>query len=94
MFNMIRGIPALQGGEEVNKLGWNCFQVFLDLDCLGMSRHKCTKEWYKAYLQASRMLYSGLALSEVSPYPISHDSISRWLNDKCFRPRDLWEKSQ
>lgn len=56
-----------------------------------MSRHKCTKELYKAYLQASSMRYSGLALSEVSPYPISHDSISRWLNDKCFRPRDLWE---
>jgi hypothetical protein len=37
------------------------------------------------------MRYSGLALSELSPYPISHDSISRWLNDKCFRPRDLWE---
>ena len=35
--------------------------------------------------------YSGVALSEVSPYPISHDSMSRWLNDQCFRPRDLWE---
>jgi hypothetical protein len=56
-----------------------------------MSRHKCTKELYKAYLQASSMRYSGLALSEVSPYSISHDSISRWLNDKCFRPRDSWQ---
>ena len=42
-----------------------------------MSRHKCTKELYKAYLLASSMRYSGIALSEVSPYLISHDSISR-----------------
>jgi hypothetical protein len=37
------------------------------------------------------MRYSELALSEVSPYSISHASISRWVHDKCFRPRDLWE---
>ncbi len=37
------------------------------------------------------MRYSGLALSEVSPYPISYDSISRWWHDKCFRSRDLCE---
>ena len=55
-----------------------------------MSRHRCTKELYKAFLQASSMRYSGLALSEVSPIPLSHDSISRWLADKNFRPRELW----
>jgi hypothetical protein len=50
-----------------------------------MSRHRCTKELYKAFLQASSMRYSGLALSEVSPISLSHDSISRWLADKnCF----------
>ena len=59
-----------------------------------MSRHKCTKELYRAFLQASSVRYSGLALSEVSPTPISHDSISRWLNDKSFRPSGIWEISK
>jgi hypothetical protein len=35
-----------------------------------------------------------LALSEVSPIELSHDSISRWLNDKSFRPSGIWEASQ
>lgn len=56
-----------------------------------MSRHLCTKELYTTFLQASSVRYSGLALSEVSPLPISHDSISRWLADRYFRPRDLWQ---
>ena len=56
-----------------------------------MSRHRCTKELYKAFLSASSIRYSGLALSEVSPILISHDSISRWLNDQCFRPREVWQ---
>lgn len=56
-----------------------------------MSRHHCTLELYKAFLQASSVRYSGLALSEVSPIPISHDSISRWLNEKNFRPREVWK---
>ncbi|ALB22334.1 hypothetical protein Psal006b_02058 [Piscirickettsia salmonis] len=47
-----------------------------------MSRHKCTKEIYKAFLQASSVRYSGLALSEVSPKPFSHDSVSRWLQSQ------------
>ena len=55
-----------------------------------MSRPRCTQELYKAFLQASSIRYSGLALSEVSPIPLSHDSISRWLADKNVRPRALW----
>ena len=55
-----------------------------------MSRHKCTQELYKSFLQATSIRYSGLALSEVSPLEISHDAISRWLSEKHFRPRDLW----
>ncbi|QGO67095.1 hypothetical protein Psal073_02062 [Piscirickettsia salmonis] len=55
-----------------------------------MSRHKCTKEIYKAFLQASSVRYSGLALSEVSPKPFSHDSVSRWLQSQQYRPRDIW----
>ena len=59
-----------------------------------MSEFKCTKELYKAFLQASSVRYSGLALSEVSPRELSHDSISRWLKSKSFRPREVWEISQ
>lgn len=59
-----------------------------------MARFKCAKELYKAFLQASSVRYSGLALSEVSPTELSHDSISRWLKNKCFRPREIWEMSQ
>ena len=55
-----------------------------------MSRHKCTTELYKAFLQATCVRYSGLALSEVSPYELSHDSISRWLQDRHFRPHEIW----
>jgi len=56
-----------------------------------MSAHKCTKEIYQAFLQASSVRYSGLALSEVSPEPLSHDSVSRWLNSSSFRPREIWQ---
>ena len=56
-----------------------------------MSRHKCTKELYKSFLQASSIRYSGTALSEVSPIEISHDSISRWLAYKNLRPREVWQ---
>jgi Transposase DDE domain len=56
-----------------------------------MSRHKCTKDIYKAFLQASSVRYSGLALSEVSPEPLSHDSASRWLQSQSFRPRGIWD---
>lgn len=41
-----------------------------------MSRHKCTKELYKAFLQASSVRYSELALSDVSSEELSHDSTS------------------
>lgn len=56
-----------------------------------MSNHKCSKEIYKAFLQASSVRYSGLALSEVSPEPLSHDSVSRWLSSSNFRPREIWQ---
>lgn len=59
-----------------------------------MSGHKCTKELYKAFLQASSVRYSGLALSEVSPSEVSHDGVSRWLKDKRFSPREIWSISK
>lgn len=59
-----------------------------------MSRHKCTKELYKSFLEASSLRYSGLALSEVSPADLSHDSVSNWLKSRHFRPRDIWSLSK
>lgn len=58
-----------------------------------MSRHKCTKSLYTSFLQASSIRYSGLALSEVSPVSLSHDSVNRWLNSCSFRPSGVWELS-
>lgn len=52
---------------------------------------KCNKDLYRSFLQASSVRYSGLALSEVAPYEIAHDSVSRWLKSKKFRPRELWD---
>ena len=59
-----------------------------------MSRHKCTKELYKAFLQASSVRYSGLALSEVSPDELSHDGISRWLKSQHFSPKEIWSTAE
>jgi hypothetical protein len=61
-----------------------------------MSRHKCDKELYKAFLQASCIRYSGLALSEVSPDKLSHDSVSRWLkkSSSSLRPKEIWQISK
>ena len=59
-----------------------------------MSRHKCTTEIYKAFLQATSVRYSGVALSEVSPTDISHDSVSRWLQDRHFRPSEIWATTE
>nr|WP_162505415.1 hypothetical protein [Candidatus Arsenophonus triatominarum] len=50
-----------------------------------MSGYPCIKDIYKTFLQVSSVRYSGLALSEVSPSPLSHDTKSR-----CFQPKDLW----
>ena len=54
----------------------------------------CSKDLYKAFLQASSIRYSGLALSDVSPIEVSHDSISRWLKDKNYSSKEIWAKSK
>ena len=60
-----------------------------------MPASKCTKDLYKAFLQASSVRYSGLALSEVSPtIDLSHDSISRWLKSKSISPSEVWGASK
>lgn len=58
-----------------------------------MSRHLCTVDLYKAFLQASSIRYTGLALSEVSPVQISHDSISRWLQATKQTPNMIWAEA-
>ncbi|MCZ6913919.1 MAG: hypothetical protein O7C59_05285, partial [Rickettsia endosymbiont of Ixodes persulcatus] len=40
----------------------------------------------------SSVRYSGKALSEVSPINLSHDSASRWLNSKDFRPSGIYRE--
>lgn len=58
-----------------------------------MCRHKCTKSLYTSFLQATSVRYSGLALSQVSPIALSHDSVNRWLSSRSFRPSGVWELS-
>ena len=58
-----------------------------------MARHRCTVDLYKAFLQASSIRYSGLALSEVSPVDLSHDSISRWLQATKQTPNNIWHEA-
>jgi len=59
-----------------------------------MLKHKCSKEIYKSFLQATSVRYSGLALSEVSPQDLSHDSVSRWLQSTHFKPSDIWKEAK
>jgi hypothetical protein len=59
-----------------------------------MSRSKCTRELYKAFLQATTLRYSGKALSEVSPEALSHDSVSRWLQSRHLQPSGIWEAAE
>lgn len=56
-----------------------------------MSRSKCSRQLYCSFLEVTSNRYSALSLSEVSPYQLSHDSISRWLEHECVQPKDLWE---
>lgn len=50
----------------------------------------CTKELYSTFLRITSQRYSALSLSEVSPIELSHDSISRWLADAHFQPKNIW----
>jgi hypothetical protein len=59
-----------------------------------MRHFSCTKDLYREYLLASAIRYSGLALSEVSPIPLSHDAVSRWLKSKTFPPKEVWASVQ
>ena len=55
-----------------------------------MSKSKCSRQLYCAFLAITSARYSALSLSEVSPFELSHDSISRWLESEHIQPKDLW----
>ncbi|KKP45841.1 MAG: Transposase IS4 [Candidatus Woesebacteria bacterium GW2011_GWA1_33_30] len=57
-----------------------------------MSKSLCSKELYCSFLKVTSQRYSSLALSEVSPFEISHDSISRWLEEAKCQPKDIWSE--
>ena len=59
-----------------------------------MPSFKCTESLYKSFLIATSLRYSGKALSEVSPKYIAHDSISRWLNSKHYKPSEIWHETK
>jgi len=56
-----------------------------------MSRSKCCMAIYRTFLQVTCVRHSCLALSEVSPVEMSHDSASRWLQSQNFRPHEVWK---
>lgn len=58
--------------------------------CL-MRQMLCSKDLYCTFLRVTSERYSALSLSEVSPLELSHDNISRWLEQKKCQPKDIWE---
>lgn len=59
-----------------------------------MQKQKCDVDLYVDFLTASQKQFSGLELSKVSPEPMAHDSVSRWLSRKKLTPKLLWQESQ
>lgn len=59
-----------------------------------MSKPLCSKDLYCTFLKAASQRYSALSLSEAAPTEISHDSISRWLEEEKCQPKDIWEKAK
>lgn len=59
-----------------------------------MKPYLCSKELYCAFLQVTSQKYSATGLSEVSPIELSHDAVSRWLENTSFQPKDIWEAAK
>lgn len=59
-----------------------------------MSKSLCSKDLYCSFLKVTSQRYSSLALSEVSPVELSHDSISRWLEEAHIKPKDIWSEAK
>jgi len=57
-----------------------------------ISRSLCSKDLYCAFLKVTSQRYSALSLSEVAPISLSHDSISRWLEEAHIKPKDIWNE--
>ena len=57
-------------------------------------RSLCTKELYCTFLRVTCQRYSALSLSDVSPIALSHDSISRWLEETHCQPKDVWNEAR
>ena len=57
-----------------------------------MNKSLCSKDLYCSFLKVTSQRYSSLALSEVSPFELSHDSISRWLEEAKCQPKDIWNE--
>ena len=55
---------------------------------------KCSKSLYQSYLQVTSVRHSGVALSEVSPVELSHDSVSYWLKQSSCKPALVWKQTQ
>lgn len=59
-----------------------------------ISRSLCSKDLYCAFLKATSQRYSALSLSQVAPFELSHDSISRWLEKAKCQPKDIWNEAK
>src|SRR3989338_3647209 len=54
----------------------------------------CTKELYCTFLRVTCQRYSALSLSDVSSVALSHDSVSRWLEETHCQPKDIWNEAR
>ena len=54
-----------------------------------MSQSKCSLELYAKFLISNQNRYSGVELSKTSGR-LSHDSVSRWLEEEEFDSKHLW----
>ena len=59
-----------------------------------MGKSLCSKNLYYTFLRVTSQRYSALSLSEVSPTELSHDSISRWLENSHCQPKDIWASAE
>ena len=59
-----------------------------------MQYQKCNIDLYVQFLIGSQKQYSALEFSKVSPDPMAHDSISRWLSQEKLTPKRVWQESQ
>ena len=59
-----------------------------------MKHFICSKKLYCTFLQVTSQRYSAFSLSEVSPAPLSHDAVSRWLVETHCQPKDIWEAAK